>query len=268
MKPPSGWDGDWDSADARGHDTGPWTRWTTWAWQAAADPASRRPLPPQPAGGAAHVELIAFWSPLLHLTNYGLGWTDTGAGLFRWLKSGANVSDPRLAVIRRWWGDALPDLLAYAQGGTDLQALGAHVSQTVGAPTPRPPGRVAPNSDLARLVEQRRDDPGWQQVWSGGGDPLHLNFHSLTPVQPQPAPGAVVRLAIEQPGRAVLTTNRYDGWYSALAAHGTGLPPIGDGRSWRISVFCLPVGYLGTYRQSRDSGRWFAGRHRWHQLGT
>lgn len=263
-----GWDSNWDSADARGHDEGPWSRWTTWAWQCAADPGGARPLPPRPDVDSSHDELIAFWGPLLHLTSYGLGWADAGAGLLRWVESGTPVTDPRLALIQRWWGPALPDLLAYALGGHDIQAVGGHISQLVGAMAPRPQEQVPGNDDLTRLLQQRREDPRWQQVWAGGGDPLHLTPHCLAPVQAGPQPDPVVRLAVELPGRAVLTTNRYDGWYRALAEHGAGLPPSQDGRSWRISVFCLPIGYLGTYRQSRDSGRWFAGRHRWHQLGA
>lgn len=64
-----GWDSHWDSADARGHDEGPWSRWTTWAWQCAADADGARPLPPQPEVDSSQEELIAFWGPLLHLTS-------------------------------------------------------------------------------------------------------------------------------------------------------------------------------------------------------
>lgn len=257
----------WDSAAARGHDEGPWSRWYSWAWQAAADPEGRRPVPPTPSSTGDQDDLIAYWGPLLHLTSYGLGWTDPGAGLLRWQERGADVSDTRLSLIARWWGPALPDFLAFALAADDLSALGAQISELAGAH----PGRAREQrlqSQFDPTVDRiltRCQDPAWQRTWSGGYDPLHLTQHALGPVRPEGP--RQVRLAIERPGQAVLTTSRYDGWYVALADHGRQLPPLPNGRSWRISVLCVPVGYLGTYRQSHVTGRWFAGRHRWHQLG-
>jgi hypothetical protein len=32
-------------------------------------------------------------------------------------------------------------------------------------------------------------------------------------------------------------------------------------------VVCEAVGYLGTYRRSRTSGRWFRDNHAVHQMG-
>lgn len=59
----------------------------------------------------------------------------------------------------------------------------------------------------------------------------------------------------------------YSGWYSALARLGATLPARFDGRSWRVDVVVRPIGWLGTYRQSRVTSRWFTGQHRWHELG-
>lgn len=59
----------------------------------------------------------------------------------------------------------------------------------------------------------------------------------------------------------------YGGWYRVLTAVGDLLPPLADGRSWRIRLTIAPIGFVGEFRKSRDSGRWFTGRHRAHALG-
>jgi hypothetical protein len=66
---------------------------------------------------------------------------------------------------------------------------------------------------------------------------------------------------------ASLILDRYCGWYAALSRMGSGLPQRPDGRSWLVHVTVKPVGFLGTYRRSRKTGRWFAGRHEHHMLG-
>jgi hypothetical protein len=34
-----------------------------------------------------------------------------------------------------------------------------------------------------------------------------------------------------------------------------------------VHVTVAPLGFLGTYRQSRVTGRWFTGKHSTHMLG-
>ncbi len=264
--PPRNWNDHWTSLQARGYDEGPWSHWVPLAWQAAADPDGKRELP-QPPPPAELAATIAYWTPLLHLACYGLGWPSPARGLARWWAAGMAADDPGLAVVRRWWGPALPDFLAFAQQPGTLSFTGAIDYATTARTLHDDPVTDLPlASHLQAEVRRRQSDPLWQQVWAGGGDPLHLG-HALSPIRPEDSQsGRVVRLAIEKPGRAVLTTNRYDGWYASLVQRGNALPPLSSG-SWRVSVFCLPIGYLGTYRRSRVSGRWFASRHRHHELG-
>lgn len=40
-----------------------------------------------------------------------------------------------------------------------------------------------------------------------------------------------------------------------------------SGWSWRIDVICKQIGWLGTYRRSRVTGYWFAGKHSIHMAG-
>jgi hypothetical protein len=48
---------------------------------------------------------------------------------------------------------------------------------------------------------------------------------------------------------------------------GRQLPALPDARSWHVEVFDRRVGWLGTYRQSRVTGQWFAGKHSVHMAG-
>lgn len=42
-------------------------------------------------------------------------------------------------------------------------------------------------------------------------------------------------------------------------------PP--SGRSWRVHLTIAPIGFVGTFRNSSASGRWFTGQHKAHALG-
>lgn len=238
-----GWtaaDDDRAFSDEAFRDAGPWVRWLPLAWSAVADPIGRHPVPQLPVRmrradttTETHAELIAWWTPLDHLVRFGLGWNAPGKGLAAWCDLGRPTEHPVLKLIDRWWGD--------------------YVDHAIGWYNPLDSGRSA------RL----RDDPIWQQVWSGGSDPMHLTGHRQPEVSPDYRPQ---RLQSSSGPEAVILTPSYAGWYEALRMAFPGGRP--DGSSWRVAVVCRPIGWLGTYRRSRVSGRWFSGRHRWHQLGA
>lgn len=66
--------------------------------------------------------------------------------------------------------------------------------------------------------------------------------------------------------RAVLMLPYASGWYRQLLLHGRRLPDLGA-RSWHVEVVVKPLGHLGTFRRSRDTGMWFQGRHITHMVG-
>ena len=66
--------------------------------------------------------------------------------------------------------------------------------------------------------------------------------------------------------RIVLVTDGLDHWLADLHALEARLPPLGE-RSWRVEIFDRCVGYLGEYRRSRVTGRWFLGKHSVHLRG-
>jgi hypothetical protein len=103
-----------------------------------------------------------------------------------------------------------------------------------------------------------------------GTDSLHLSEHLRTQLlEPGTRP---VRLA---GGRDVTSTKHTHllladggGWYEALHQNGDRLPVRPDGRSWRVDVTSATLGYIGEFRKSRETGRWFAGNHSSHMLGN
>jgi hypothetical protein len=259
-----------DYSQAATGDSGPWVWWLPLAWRAVADPSGDHPLPPPPSAQAPthagdhdqHAYAIAWWSPLLHLLFFGSGWVRPDLGLARWLERGQPDSDPVLRVIHRWWGPRITDVLAWAGREQVIRETAMQISsalQTSVTDVPMP-------DEWAN----RRRSPEWDNVWGKDHDRLHLGDHPLSPIWTNHAPGAhmVSASADARPPRAVLTLSSYQGWYKRLHRLGAKLPVRPDGGSWQVDVIVRPLGWLGSYRRSGLTGRWFSGRHRWHELGT
>jgi hypothetical protein len=243
---------------------GPWARWIPDAWRAVADPSGRHAVPPVPKSlrsgrpwqyDDSHAEVIAWWTPLDHLLEFGLGWTRSSLGLVRWLALGRPTGDPTLKVIDDWWGTYVLDYAAWHGDGLE--------------------------SDLTSPAEffwlekihQRRADEDWTKAWGGGGsDPFHLSGHR-TPEQPDsasetmffvPTSNSTASMLAASADRVSLVAGSYAGWYRKLMGYSGESP---TGRSHRVDVTCRGLGWIGEYRKSRRSGRWFQGRHRSHELG-
>ena len=265
-----GWGSEQDqrpfSAAASGED-GPWARWIPNAWQAVADPDGRHSAPalPMRMGGPGHgrvlnehAELLAWWGPFTHLLWFGLGWPQPHLGLKRWLADGSPETDPMLALVARWWGPQVNEFVKWGSLSSSYRFMVESVSSRAGVKSP-PVEQIRGQDTLFGEVEQ----PLWFGV-----DEMHLQVH-LSPID-EPSRGSRAELIRQrviagQPPRAVLLVDHYQGWYWQLCRWK--LPMNRDGRSWRVDVVCEPLGWLGQYRKSRQSGRWFRGQHRWHQLG-
>lgn len=57
------------------------------------------------------------------------------------------------------------------------------------------------------------------------------------------------------------------GWPAQLRRLGDTLPKSGS-HSWKVDVVVKPIGWVGAFRQSRETGRWFSGRHSIHMFGN
>lgn len=252
-------------------DVGAWYRHLATAWRAAAAPQLADDFPVDPTSAFAreraarpgsmpdtHLDVVAYWSPILHLLTFGLGWRRVDTGLTRWLDMGCPTEDPVLAVVSAWWPrERIEDFLAFCQG--DFPDLVEARAFRLAGHEP-PPSRIDGKGRWA--LRQERSE--WQAVWSGGSDPLHLTLHLDAPLAEPPRGLFATPLGLGSPQRQIVLSERYVGWYTALRR----LPArSADGRSLRTDVVCKPIGWLGEYRQSRETGAWFRGRHRWHVLG-
>ena len=267
-------DRDWTSSEYSSTavgDRGPWVWWLPVAWRAVADPHGEHPLPPVPPplghGGddhpASHPYVLAWWAPLLHLLFFGSGWVRPDLGLARWFDLGQPTDDPVLKIVKRWWGSQVLDVLAWSSCVNTLTEMAAQVSTVTHTTAERIP--------LPDRWAERRREPNWRSVWGCGSDRMHLSVHALSPVwdNRHTRDGELI-VPVSHVGdtrRAVLMLSAYEGWYLTLSRLGATLPARRDGRSWRVDVVVRPLGWLGSYRLSHRTGRWFMGRHRWHQLG-
>lgn len=262
-------------------DSGPWVRNLATAWQACAIPDVKVDLPPDPTDFPEDQaydhswgwlgEKIAFWAPLPHLLLYGLGWTRPDLGLTRWLGAGAPTEDPILRLLDRWWGQRrLAELLAWTTEGQQLLALGRSLSEAGAYNT----FNDEPLARTQRDVSTRATD-AYDRVWGGGTDSMHLIHHAQSPMW-RDAPGAAQASVFvspsagpgskAEPTQTTILTQTYSGWPHLLWDNQ--LRTTTGGRSVRTSVVCTPVGWLGEFRFSRQTGGWFRGRHSVHLIGN
>ncbi|MHA6781142.1 hypothetical protein ACVGOW_09115 [Pseudonocardia saturnea] len=251
-------------------DSGPWVTHLPCAWQAIANPDGLHRLPPrpratiEPGGDLGGDGLIAWWSPLLHVLLFGCGWPRPDLGVARWLSQQQPTADARLALLDRWWGTSAGELVSWSAGYGFANILD-RVDHALGSIVTR---TEVPRETVAALQASRNwNSDMHRNGW--GNDAMHLQSHVVSPLWESTSGELVVgqHPTATQPGRAVLFVDTYAGWYAALHRRGAELQAQECHRSWQVDVICRPLGWLGTYRQSRASGRWFAGRHRWHELG-
>lgn len=241
-----------------GDDT-PWLFWLPELMrEIAGSPHCAMPaLPTQSSSLQARVNA---WGPLLPLLHFHLGWPRIDVGLLNWARSGFDaMNDPTLRVIFRHWGAALPVATLWS-------------FERSGAPGPS----TAASPQL--IATLHREANGFTGAGPGG---LHLeNHYSLecaghwsSAYRPREwGTGRPTEVMVEQrhldPGGLTLILPTYANWYGALEEVGERLSPLPNGRSWRIDLTIAPIGYVGKFRRSRESGRWFTGRHRAHALGV
>lgn len=212
-------------------------------------------VPPLPEQNASHGRRIEAWGPLLPLFHFHLGWPRVDLGLARWAATGFDaMDDPTLTVIKRHWGPGLPAFVLWSvktSGAPEPTALPRHLLVSL--------QRAAADADVSDPSELHLEGHWSLAVgghWSGPYDmamdePV-TDYYELRTVEP---------------GRLLLIVPVYRGWYRILSRVGDALPAQPTGRSWRIELTIAPIGYVGTFRRSRVSGRWFTGRHRVHRLG-
>lgn len=219
-----------------------------------------------PRPGDDLVAAAAYWCPLVHLLVYSLGWDRPDIGLRWWYDARKPTDDPRLRLIADVWGaDGQLDWFA-AWLWTDGAAAGVGRLAVDDASDSK--GGTPVDVDRRWINDQRRAAEAWggHSPLTGGSDPLHLSSHWQGPMRESPSPSLLLRSHPTE-RRAALVLDSMVGWYRELHRQMQELPSI-TGRSWHVDVFVKPVGWLGTYRRSLETGRCFAGRHRFHSVGS
>lgn len=256
-------DQDLDSARASTGEQLAWGLAIPWMFQALASPSMPHLMPRVPQPGDPISASTTYWGPLLHLLIYSFGWSRPDLGLRWWYDADKPTNDDRLRLLADVW-DADGQLDWFAAWLWTSPPFVAHFIAEGTATTEA--GRAAP--DTSWVDEQRRNAEVWggHSPLVGGSDPLHLSYHWQGPLE---SPTKTARLL--RTGRtdrsAVVLVDSMIGWYSALVDASRDLPAL-DERSWRVDVVARPVGWLGTYRLSRVTGRWFSGRHHLHLAGS
>ena len=186
-----------------------------------------------------------------------LGWRDLGAGLAWWYANGRPVSDPRLALMQEIWDSdgqlAYFAAWAFQEGRSNFRLEDA---ASTSAFSDEDWWR-----DFRRLGRPYRSDP-----FNGGTNPLHLGHSHFDFSADTDVPPAALHMD-QTTRRAVLVTRDFLTWREELTTAGRELPPLAHERSWHVDVFDKRVGWLGTYRESRVTDRWFAGKHSVHMAG-
>lgn len=221
---------------------------------AGGEPPAAYPSPPH--GDALHGS-CAYWEPLYYLLKSILGWLDLGRSLAWWYTNGRPVEDPRLRLMQTIWDSdgQLAYFAAWAfQDGCVNFSLDAAASTS-----------AFPDEDWWRDFRSR-GSPYRYDPFHGGTNPLHLGHSHYYIGSDFEAPPAALHKD-HATRQAVLVTRDFLTWREELLTAGRQLPPLPNQRSWHVDVFDKRVGWLGTYRQSRVTGRWFAGTHSVHMVG-
>jgi hypothetical protein len=237
-----------------------------WSWgmpgvyQALAAPRSYCPVPAKPRDDSPHEASLGYWAPLHHLLLYRLGWSRPDRGLRWWYDSGKPTEDPALGLVAEVWDrdQTLDRYLAWS--------LTSNVTFHTG-PSPtylNHPDVLSRDWKLWLAKNTRAYDSSSSVLhqFSTAGDALHLNSHLQSD---RVSPDATISVAEHR--RAVMITAEAQNWYATLTELGRTLKPL-NRQSWYVDVFVKPIGFMGTFRQSRSSGTWFSGRHRYHAPGN
>lgn len=256
-----------------------------WVWavplpyQALAAPWSSAPMPATPhdmredEGRFEHE--IGYYASLQSFLAYSFAWTRPDKGLMWWFANGMPTDDPRLELIAGTWHSdgTLLGYLAWlaTRRTTEMTASTLNMFVTRHDESPLAPTPLW----LSRLHRAREVEP-----WTGGSDPFHLGQgdHVAAPSRrnPRTSSGAVGAtsetsriVGLDGPNRtSTFVSDEIGGWYAGLFRAGNQLPTRNDERNWHVDVFVKPIGFLGTYRRSNQTGLWFSGQHRYHSIGN
>ncbi|MDR6685757.1 hypothetical protein J2Y41_001312 [Arthrobacter sp. 1088] len=226
-------------------------------------------LPPlNPIGSGILPPFITYWFSLSAVVLGHLAWSDPVRGVTTWVNLGMPEDGAVLTAVRRLFGSdsaalilnhnlsGMAELMGGSQGLPSKHDLLYELRQTfVGD---------------AAVDPRVQENDSWAAMLLGGTDSLHLRLHlEQMLVHPRPqCPNITYAREAGSKIPAHLHLPSSYGWYEALTRAAVGLPERADGRSWRVDVTTEDVGFIGRFRMSRVTGRWFSGKHSSHMLGN
>ncbi|MEV4952473.1 hypothetical protein [Paenarthrobacter nitroguajacolicus] len=228
-------------------------------------------LPPlNPIGSGILPPFITYWFSLSAVALGHLAWSDPVRAVTTWVNLGMPHDGAVLTSIRRLFGaDSAALILNHNVSG--IAELLSGTSDDL--PSKRDFAwqlrqNFVGDIPAANPLIERTDS--WAAMLYGGTDPLHLGVHLeqmlMHPKPPRPNMTFARESGPEVPAHLHLPTSY--GWYEALTRAAVDLPERTDGRSWRVDVTTEDVGFIGRFRMSRVTGRWFSGKHSSHMLGN
>ncbi|MCU1509500.1 MAG: hypothetical protein JWQ12_1765 [Glaciihabitans sp.] len=218
-------------------------------------------MPTAPRVGEDFMGFLGYWTALQSFLTYSFGWTRHDRGLRWWYDAGRPTVDPRLALINAVW-ERDGNLLPYTEWCHDRLSYFDHQALAEGTDYDPTPDDLS--GDWTRTLAEVRGDQIPREL-SPHGKHLEGGDHAAGPAS-STYRGSIA--LIDRPARrAVYTCESVMGWYRGLVELSAELPELGDS-SWHVDVYVRPIGFLGTYRQSRETGLWFAGQHRHHTVGN
>ena len=202
----------------------------------------------------AHRMQLTYWGSLLFLLVHSFGWRSPAHGLQWWRDAGRPCDDDRFALIEQTWlaDGFLRWFEAWVQDWNfDATAQNKHC----------PASFLLVSQAEIRRLEQVAGQIG-STILPYAGDSLHLTMHVR-------GNSGNTELILDRAGgpRGVLFVEQIAGFREVLHRDATLQRDHPSGRSWRIDVICKQIGWLGTYRRSRVTGYWFAGKHSIHMAG-
>lgn len=219
---------------------------------------SRAPVLPTADGhGIDDTQYLAYWHGLHYLAVARLGWRDPGQGFRAWRKLGRPSEDPTLAFISSVWG---------ADGNLDVYVAWAtlHHKELTSADGPHP--TLPPSDASLRWARGVRDKAGLELL-SGGWNLPHLGTaaNETESIRDDGRDSSLIVTDVNRRRGAYITGGR--GFWEDLISRWSELPDVTP-NDWRVDAFDRRLGFLGTYRLSRVTGRLFTGMHSVHMLGN
>lgn len=228
-------------------------------YRVLAAPTVGNPMPTPPREGVDFMEYLGYWNSLQSLLTYSLGWTRHDRGLRWWYDNGRPTDDARLELLNLVW-EYDGRLMAYAEWLHDR--LSTFDQQPLARWTSYDNSLDPLTDETKRAFEATRDIP---LEMSPHGKHLENGGHAEAPSLEGYTSTMTVTDAAAR--RAVYVSESMVGLYRGLVELGADLPKLANA-SWYVDVFVKPIGYLGRFQRSRETGLWFSGRHRYHTLGN